>query len=428
MQTLGFNTVPPTVMHVDINSCFATVEQQANPFLRGKPVAVAAYDSPGGCILAPSIEAKTYGVQTGMRVFEGKRLCPGLLVLPPDPNKYRDVHLKLRKIFAFYTGDFLPKSIDEFVLELGGYPCLQNKTMQEVGKEIKKRIKKEVGDFMSVSVGIGPNRFLAKTASNLKKPNGLETIDKNNFEEVFAKLKITDLTGIKTGYGRRLWVHGIYTALDLYQAPLSKLRIAFKSVNSYYWYLRIRGWEIDNVEFGRRSYGNSYALPKPTLGLKQALPVLAKLTEKASFRLRQAGLLAHGVFLFVSFRDGTYFSRATTFDEQLFAASDILKKVKTIFAKAPQRPVRNIAVSCFGLKDLDSLQLKLFEDVVKKQALSNAIDKMNEDYGFFTVTTAQIAGTEKLIPDRISFGQPADVTHQALQAGGVKEIESFLGM
>lgn len=163
----------------------------------------------------------------------------------------------------------------------------------------------------------------------------------------------------------------------------------------------------------RRSYGNSYALPKPTVGLLQALPVLAKLTEKASFRLRRAGLLARGVFLFVSFRDGSFFNRSVTFEDQLFTASDILKKVKAIFAKAPVKPVRNIAVSCFNLEKLERLQLKLFDDVAKKRSLSEAIDQMNEDYGFFTVTTAQMANTEKLVPDRISFG-------------GVKELEEIV--
>ncbi|MEK7470692.1 MAG: DNA polymerase IV, partial [Patescibacteria group bacterium] len=102
-------------MHIDLNSCFATIEQQANPFLRGKPIAVGAYTTPNGCILAASVEAKRLGIKTGMRVKDGKVLYPKLIVLPSDPNKYRDVHLKLRKIISEYTNDFSPKSIDEFV-------------------------------------------------------------------------------------------------------------------------------------------------------------------------------------------------------------------------------------------------------------------------------------------------------------------------
>src|SRR4030066_819191 len=149
-NTLGFNPKIPTILHIDLNSCFATIEQQANPHLRGKPVAVAAYTTPSGCIIAPSVEAKRYGIKVGMRVKDGKLLYPGLIVVPPDPWKYRNVHLSLRRILSDYTDKFVPKSIDEFVLNLEGYPCLQVSSMHEVGAEIKRRIKEEIGDWLSV--------------------------------------------------------------------------------------------------------------------------------------------------------------------------------------------------------------------------------------------------------------------------------------
>src|SRR5476651_1297305 len=120
---LPFNPKPSTIMWIDLNSCFATIEQQANPKLRGKPVAVAAYNSPAGCIVAPSVEAKRLGIKTGMRVKDGMMLCKDLIVLSPDPMKYRNVHLGLKKIFSDYTDKLTPKSIDEFVLNLEGYPA-----------------------------------------------------------------------------------------------------------------------------------------------------------------------------------------------------------------------------------------------------------------------------------------------------------------
>src|SRR3990170_4756783 len=98
MNDLSFNPSPSYIMHIDLNSCFATIEQQANRFLRGKPVAVAAYTTPNGCIVAPSIEAKRYGVKTGMRVKDGQMLCRDLIIVPPDPNKYRSIHLALKKL------------------------------------------------------------------------------------------------------------------------------------------------------------------------------------------------------------------------------------------------------------------------------------------------------------------------------------------
>lgn len=118
---MEFNSAPSYMMHIDLNSCFASIEQQANPFLRGKPTAVAAFPTPGGCILAASIEAKELGIKTGMRVRDGKMIYPKLIVLSPDPWKYRNVHLKFRKLISDYTNDFSPKSIDEFILNLKDY-------------------------------------------------------------------------------------------------------------------------------------------------------------------------------------------------------------------------------------------------------------------------------------------------------------------
>ena len=138
---LYFNPKRSSIMHIDLNSCFASVEQQANPLLRGKPVVVAAYTTPSGCILASSVEAKRLGIKTGMRVKEGKLLCKGLVVLPSDPWKYRNVHLKLRDLLNSYSSEVVPKSIDEFVLNLEGYPALAARSMEQIAREIKNRIK-----------------------------------------------------------------------------------------------------------------------------------------------------------------------------------------------------------------------------------------------------------------------------------------------
>ncbi|KKT68577.1 MAG: DNA-directed DNA polymerase, partial [Microgenomates group bacterium GW2011_GWC1_44_37] len=186
---LDFNPAPSTVMHIDLNSCFATIEQQANPLLRDKPIAVAAYDSPNGCILAPSVQAKKLGIKVGMRVKDGRLLCPDLIVLPSDPDKYRSVHLGLKKVLSVYTPDIVPKSIDEFVLNFAGTPALR-RDLFLIGQEVKDRIRKEVGDYLTVSIGLGPNRFLAKTASNLHKPDGLDEINKNNFLKIYESLTL----------------------------------------------------------------------------------------------------------------------------------------------------------------------------------------------------------------------------------------------
>lgn len=410
---LTFNPKHPSLMHIDLNSCFATVEQQANPKLRGKPIAVAAYITDSGCIVAPSVEAKQYGVKTGMRVKDGKMLCPSLIILAPDPWKYRNIHLALRSLLKTYTDDVTPKSIDEFILNLEGYPAYR-KGMEVVGQEIKERIKAEIGDWLTVSIGIGPNRFLAKTGAGLRKPDGLETIDVNNYEDVFKRLHLTDLCGIKVQNVIRLQNMGIHTVWDFYNAPVWKLKAAFESINGYYWYLRLHGWEIDDVEFGRRSYGNSFSLPKPLTTPEELSPVLQKLVQKTGMRMRKKGYKARGVHIALVYRSGDYWHKGYSLDEWVFDSRDIYKIAFKLMIQSPYRgPVGQLAVSCFNLEKEQEMQLSLLDDIPKKERLVQAIDKVNERWGNFVITPARMIGTQDVVIDRVAFG-------------GVKELEEIV--
>lgn len=409
---LPFNPNPSTIMHLDLNSCFATIEQQANPLLRGKPTVVAAYVTPSGCILASSIEAKKYGIKTGMRVKEGRLLYPKLIVLSPDPWKYRNIHLKLRRLLSDYTDKIVPKSIDEFVLNLEGYP-VASRGIQTVAGEIKKRIKKEIGEWLTISVGIAPNRFLAKTAAGLHKPDGLDEINKDNFTAIFYSLCLTDICGIKERNAVRLMNVGIFTVLDFYQADLRQLKAAFNSVLGYYWYLRLRGWEIDDVEFGRRSYGNSFALPQPLASPKELAPILQKLVQKTGQRLRKAGYRVRGIHLSLLYRDFSYWHQGVTLPKTIFDSREIYQEAFRILCRSPyKKAVRNLAVSCFNLVKASSLQLDLFTDTIKKEKITQAIDQVNSRWGDFIITPARMLGTKRLVLDRIAFGN-------------VKELEEF---
>ena len=130
---LPLNDAEPLTMHVDMNSCFATIEQQANPLLRGRPVAIAAYVSPRGCVLASSIEAKKYGVKTGHRVRDAQALCPDIVILPPDPPKYRDAHIRFKRIFQTYSDRVVPKSIDEAVIDFSNTPIIRKQSLLHIG-------------------------------------------------------------------------------------------------------------------------------------------------------------------------------------------------------------------------------------------------------------------------------------------------------
>ena len=413
MSLVDFNPQIPTVMHLDLNSCFATIEQQANPLLRGKPIAVAAYTTPSGCILAPSIEAKRYGIKTGMRVKDGKALYPNLIILPNDPWKYRAIHLKLKRLLSSYTDRITPKSIDEFVLNLNGFPAFQ-RGMTTVAGEIKQRIKKEIGEWLTISVGIAPNCFLAKTGAGLHKPDGLDEINQKNFLEIYQKLQLTDLCGIKERNTARLNQKGIFTVLDFYQASVTQLKATFNSIAGYYWYLRLHGWEIDDFPSNRQSFGNSFALPQPFTSPPELLPILHKLVEKTAQRLRRAGYQTQGVHLSFLYRDFSYWHQGRTLIKPIFASGDIYKAVNQLFLNCPYRkPVRQIAVSCFRLIKATSQQLDFFSQSAKKENLTKALDLLNNRWGDFAVGPAILLKTKKEVHDRIAFG-------------GVKELEEFI--
>ena len=173
--------------------------------------------------------------------------------------------MKFRKIFLDYTPDVTPKSIDEAVLDFSrvNNQVLFRKSLIDIGFEIKKWIRKEIGEWVSCNVGIGTNRFLAKTAASLHKPDGLDIITYKNLEKVYSALTLLDLCGINTRFQARLNVNRIFTPLQFLRADLQTLKKqVFQSICGYYWYLCIRGWEIDAVDFKRKSYGQSYALGK----------------------------------------------------------------------------------------------------------------------------------------------------------------------
>lgn len=406
---LEFNPKPSTIMHIDLNSCFATIEQQANRSLRGRPIAVAAYSSPGGCILAPSIEAKKLGIKTGMRVKDAKLLCPELIVMEPDPPKYRFTHQKLKEVVTRYTPKAFPKSIDEFVLDLEGCPAFKL-GMRKLAEKIKVDIKKEIGDFITVSIGIAPNRFLAKLASGLNKPDGLDEINKSNFLDIYGGLALRDLCGIAQNNAIRLASVGIHTVLDFYKADIPTLKRAFRSICGYYWYSRLRGWEIDDIEFGRKSFGNSYALPKPTANFEQLSPILIKLTEKMCFRMRIAGFRARGVGLFLNYRGGSFWHKTRLLGEFLYESGDFFKAAYKLLELSPYKdPVSILAVYVFGLDKITAFQQDMFGVQEKKYNLANSIDTINSKWGSFVLGPASLLLSRENVKDRIAFGSVRDL-------------------
>lgn len=430
LEVSGFNRRPSAVMHVDLNCCFATIEQQANPKWRGQALVVAAYPTGGGCVLAPSFEAKKLGIKTGMRVREAKVLCPGIKVLTPDPAKYRFVHQKMMEIFCSYSPNVSPKSIDEAVIEFGCpskmkeesggssfctcYLCRNPRDLFEVGREIKGRIKSEVGEWLTASIGLGPNRFLAKTAASLKKPDGFEEINHQNISDRFGQIKLIDLCGINQAYERRLNLGGIFTSLDFLKADLSQLRSVFRSVNADYWYRRLRGFEVDDYDSPRRSIGHSYALPRPTLDLGALRPILYRLCEKTGRRLRLNGYQAQGLWLSVGFRQARGFNRGRKLNQPIYSSEDIFDRAFDLLRSLIGQgflvsPIAILAVSVFRLVRTRRQQLNFWKDEIEKSQLTQALDEINDKFGESTIFPAELLGLNQKILDRIAFGGIRDL-------------------
>jgi DNA polymerase-4 len=293
------------------------------------------------------------------------------------------------------------------------YSALKDSPMKQTAQKIKQRIKKEIGEWITVSIGIAPNRYLAKIGAGLHKPDGLDEINKDNFLRIYKNLKLTDLTGIKTANAARLNSAGIYSVMDFYNAPIWKLKAAFHSITGLYWHTRLSGYEIDDVEYGRHSFGNSVAIGANLSRIEDLSPILARLTEKMCSRLRAAGYRARGVHLILVYKNGSVWHKGRLMSRDLFDSKDFYKAAFRLLLEAnPNTPVLNLAVSCFNLTKNEAFQLNFFENVLTRTDLVRAVDQVNERWGEFTVSSARSLGGAKVVMDRIAFG-------------GIRELEEL---
>lgn len=407
------NYNPPQIMHIDLNSCFAIIEQQANPLIRHKPVAIAAYASPKGAVLASSYEAKAMGIKLMVNVREARLLCPDVIVMTPDPQKYFDAHRRFKKVLLNYTDNVVPKSVDEFVVDFRGSPAVrQGMALTDIGYRIKADIKREIGDYVTVNVGISTNRFLAKLAAGLNKPDGLDVITADNLREVYAELELLDLPGINRRYQARLNLAGIFTPLQFLDAPVWKLKNeVFHSIVGYYWYLRLRGHEIDQIDFGRKSFGQQYALGQKTTDREELSRLLMKLCEKAGRRLRKHDYYAGSVNIWLTFEDRTYWSRSRRTKVQLYSTQDIyLHAQKLLNEVTITSKVTNLSITVFDLQPAATYQLGLFDDTrLDTRSLAVAADDVNDRYGEFTLVPAIMANMQDVILKRVAFGSVKDL-------------------
>jgi DNA polymerase-4 len=404
---LPVNPERPQILHIDLNSCFATVEQQARPTLRNRPLAVTNRLTKNACVVAASYEAKAQGVKVGMGFAEARLHCPDLLMVETDPPKYHYVYKKLIQIMRSYSPRIGMKSIDEGIIDFHGTRQNVNKRpLVVIGQEIKQRLRDEVGSWMKCNIGIASNRFLAKTAASLHKPDGLDIITHKHLRETLSCLELTDLTGIAARNQARLNAAGILTPLQFLDAPSDVLvRKVFHSVCGEDWYKRLRGWEVDDVEFDTKTVGRQFVMDEWQPSEETLYSRLSHLCETTALKLRYRQLAARGVYLYLLYANGDVWYGRRIFKTPVYTGTDVFRRMLLLFNDRPRGDyVRMMAVSCYKLEIANTSQLSLLDEISQEVWLTEAIDTINHQYGEFTITYASTLPAKGLIKQKIPFG------------------------
>src|SRR5712664_2424076 len=335
VSDLGLNRADPATLVVDLNCAFASIEQQHDPRLRNRPLAIAAYATDAATIVSASREARDLGIRTGMRVFEAKAIWPSIAVAEPNPPRYRAVSDQLVAIMTRHSPDVLRMSIDEASMNLAGTPDLVKLGPEGVGVAIKAALRREVGEYITSSVGISTSIWMAKQASNLNKRDGLERIDHTNLVAVFGRLELTDLSGIAEASARRLKLADILTPLDFLRAtPEQLMRAGMHGEHATAWLQRLRGFEGSSFEgVTRKSYSHSHVMARATSSQRELEELLMRLSDMVGRRLRAAGRRGKVVSVSVVYRpvDG-HFSKQVTLRNPISTGEEIYRAALKLMA------------------------------------------------------------------------------------------------
>ncbi|MFH1683759.1 MAG: DNA polymerase IV [Candidatus Margulisiibacteriota bacterium] len=391
------------ILHVDMNAFFASVEQAANPGLKGRPVAVGGGIKKGSVVAAASYEAKAFGVKNGMSTWEARKICPQLVVVIGDMTKYIYTSKVMTRMLVDYTDLVEVFSIDEAFMDLTDTRHRYGGEVA-IARDIKRRIFERFG--LTCSIGIGPNKLMAKLAGELKKPDGLVVLQKEDIPEKIKDVPVGELCGVGRKIERYLFELGVRTIGDLHSYPRHKLVRRFGPAYGEQLYNMGQGIGSALVrpyyhETEARSMGHSYTLPKFTNDMDEVCGYLLRLSEQVGRRLRRENYRGNVVHASLGYGDHKYWSKQRKIEDYLDDGYEIFKIAQRLTQDAcPEHralsrgrgAIRFVGISVSNLvHDID--QICVFEGDEKKKSLLRAVDEVNDRFGEFTIERAGIMRT-----------------------------------
>ncbi len=397
-------------LYVDFNSYFASVEQQLQPELRGKPIGVLAVMAETTCCIAASYEAKAFGIKTGTMVRDARKLCKDMIFVEARPPLYVEYHHKLIAIVESCTHVEEVRSIDEMVCKLTGSQQSKENALKLAAK-IKTEINKQY-EYIRCSIGIAPNTYLSKVASNMQKPDGCVVLEASDIPERLYRLKLRDLNGIGRQMEARLNRYKIETIQQLYALNRNQLRSAWGSIEGERMYDKLRGLEPYYIKNSRSSLGHSHVLPPEQRNIAGAKAVLHRLLQKAAMRMRSYELLTSNISIKVKFRNHVsfYAESAISATDNTLTLTDSLETLWQQYPKHDDPPVA-VGVNFSSLLSFNEVAQDLFMEKpsAAQQRLNQALDTLNLKYGKNTVYFAGAHEALKDAPMRIAFNHIPDL-------------------
>jgi DNA polymerase-4 len=374
------------IIHADMDAFYASVEIRERPELADKPVAVGGSAEGRGVISAANYVARRYGVHSALPTITAKRRCPQLILLPGRMNFYAEVSQQIRRIFERFTPLIEPLSLDEAFLDVTHSEKLFGPA-QAIGRQIKQAIQLELD--LVVSIGIAPNKFIAKIASDIDKPNGFVYVAANRIQAFLDPLPVKRIWGVGKTTEQHLQQLGIYTVRDLRLQARETLVQQFGEHGAHLWELA-HGIDHRPVisEYDAKSISHEITFPRNINDKQVLLSVLLQLTEQVAARLRQQDYQGRTVHLKIRYGDFTTLTRSHTMDHASNITRELWQTVKTVFlnklpAKLP--PVRLLGMGVSGFEhdgsDIGRQQDLFAPDPVKGQQIDKITDAVNQRFG-----------------------------------------------